>query len=289
MNLGSDIGLVLEGGGMRGTFTSGVLDYMMDHDIEFPYGIGVSAGACNGVSYVSHQRGRSRFSNIELLDRYHYIGFRHLLTQRSIIDLDMLYNKFTEEIHPFDYDTYFSNAMRFEMVTTHCCTGEACYMEERSDRRRLIDIVKASASLPYACPIAYVDGEPMLDGGIVDSIPVERAVSQGFRRNVVVLTRNKGYRKSGGDFKIPSFIYKRYPRLRESLANRCACYNRQLQMVEDMEREGKVLVIRPEKPIVVGRMEKNVARLTDLYNEGYECAERVLQGGKAEWFLKEDK
>lgn len=289
MRIKGDIGLVLEGGGMRGTFTSGVLDYMMDNGMEFPYGIGVSAGACNGVSFVSRQRGRSRFSNIELLDRYHYIGFRHLLTQRSIIDLDMLYNKFTEEILPFDYDTYFSNAMRFEMVTTDCLTGEARYLEERADRRRLIDIVKASASLPYVCPVAYVDGEPMLDGGIVDSIPVERAESQGYRRNVVVLTRNKGYRKSGGDFKIPSFVYKRYPRLRESLSNRCACYNRQLELVEEMEREGRVLVIRPEKPIVVGRMEKNVAKLTDLYNEGYECAERILQGGKAEWLFKEDK
>ena len=121
-----NVGLVLEGGGMRGTFTSGVLDYMMDHGIEVPYGIGVSAGACNGVSYVSRQRGRAKFSNIDLLEKYKYIGLNHLLRTGSIIDMDMLYNHFTEEILPFDYDSYFARSMRFEMVTTDCLTGQPC-------------------------------------------------------------------------------------------------------------------------------------------------------------------
>lgn len=271
-----NIGLVLEGGGMRGTFTSGVLDYMMDHNIEVPYGIGVSAGACNGVSFVSHQRGRAKFSNIDLLDKYKYIGINHLLRTGSIIDMDMLYNRFTEEILPFDYDTYFARPMRFEMVTTDCLTGQACYMEEQHDRRRLIDIVKASASLPYVCPICYVDNRPMLDGGIVDSIPIERAMSQGYEKNIVVLTRNKGYRKKEKTIQHPSFIYRRYPQLRQALIMRNIRYNNQLALIEQMEAEGRILVIRPEKPIVVDRMEKNVKKLTDLYNEGYACAEKVL-------------
>ncbi len=271
-----NIGLVLEGGGMRGTFTSGVLDYMMDHNIEVPYGIGVSAGACNGVSFVSHQRGRAKFSNIDLLDKYKYIGINHLLRTGSIIDMDMLYNRFTEEILPFDYDTYFARPMRFEMVTTDCLTGQACYMEEQHDRRRLIDIVKASASLPYVCPICYVDNRPMLDGGIVDSIPIERAMSQGYEKNIVVLTRNKGYRKKEKTIQHPSFIYRRYPQLRQALIMRNIRYNNQLALIEQMETEGRILVIRPEKPIVVDRMEKNVKKLTDLYNEGYACAEKVL-------------
>lgn len=270
-------GLVLEGGGMRGTFTSGVLDWMMDHDVEFPYGIGVSAGACNGVSYVSRQRGRARFSNIDLLEQHRYIGLGHLIRTGSIIDMDMLYNRFTEEIYPFDYNTFFANPMRFEMVTTHCSTGEACYLEEKSDRRRLIDIVRTSASLPYVCPISYVDGEPMLDGGIVDSIPLERAQSQGYARNVVVLTRNKGYRKSERDFRLPSFVYKKYPRLREVLGQRCQCYNQQLETIERLEEEGSVIVIRPEHPVCVGRMERNTAKLTALYQEGYLCAQKVME------------
>lgn len=271
-----NIGLVLEGGGMRGTFTSGVLDYMMDHNIEVPYGIGVSAGACNGVSYVSHQRGRARFSNIELLDKYKYIGINHLIRTGSIIDMDMLYNRFTEEILPFDYDAYFARPMRFEMVTTDCLTGKACYMEEHTDRHRLIDIVKASASLPYVCPICQVDNRPMLDGGIVDSIPIERAFSQGYERCIVVLTRNRGYRKKEKTFRLPAFVYHKYPYLREALKQRSIAYNRQLEMVERMEDEGRIIVIRPESPIVVDRMEKNVQKLTDLYNEGYACAKNVL-------------
>ena len=271
-----NIGLVLEGGGMRGTFTSGVLDYMMDNDIEVPYGIGVSAGACNGVSYVSHQRGRAKFSNIDLLDKYKYIGLKHLIRTGSIIDMDMLYNRFTEEILPFDYDSYFARPMRFEMVTTDCLTGKACYMEEHTDRRRLIDIVKASASLPYVCPICPVDSRPMLDGGIVDSIPIERAISQGYERNIVVLTRNHGYRKKEKTFKLPAFIYRQYPHLREALKVRSFVYNQQLALIEQLETEGRIIVIRPEKPIVVDRMERNVQKLTDLYNEGYACAEKIL-------------
>lgn len=269
-------GLVLEGGGMRGTFTSGVLDFFIDHDIEFSYGIGVSAGACNGVSYVSHQRGRSRFSNIELLEKHKYISIKHLLRTKSIIDLELLYNRFTEEILPFDYDSYFARDMRFEIVVTDCMTGKALYLEEKSDRKRLIDIVKASASLPYVCPIAYVDNLPMLDGGITDSIPIERSINQGYKQNIVVLTRNLGFRKNKRTMKAPSFIYNKYPLLRQALSNRSHIYNKQLEMVEQMEQDGSILVIRPERPIVVGRMERNVKKLAELYQEGYECAAKAF-------------
>lgn len=284
MIIDNEVGLVLEGGGMRGVFTCGVLDYLMDREIEFPYGVGVSAGACNGLSYMSRQRGRAKFSNIDLLEKYQYIGIRHVWSQHSILDLDLLYNKFPEKILPYDYETCFSNPMSFEMVTTNCVTGKACYLEERADKERLMSIVKASASLPYVCPIVYVDGEPMLDGGIVDSIPVLRAIGKGYKRNVVILTRNKGYRKSEKDIKIPHFIYKRYPRLRVVLSKRCQCYNKQLEMVERMEEEGTILVIRPIKPMLVDRIEKDTAKLADLYNEGYECARETFEGDNMKWF-----
>ncbi|MGN0057756.1 MAG: patatin family protein [Phocaeicola plebeius] len=269
-------GLVLEGGGMRGVFTCGVLDYLMDHRVEFPYGIGVSAGACNGLSYMSHQRGRAKYSNIDMLEKYHYIGLKHLWYQRSILDQKLLYETFPEKLVPYDYAACFSNPMRFEMVTTNCVTGRACYLEERHDKDRLIAIAKASSSLPYVCPMTRVDGVPMLDGGIVDSIPVLRAISQGYERNVVVLTRNKGYRKSEKDIKVPRFIYTRYPRLRVVLSNRCQVYNQQLELVERMEEEGSIIVVRPQAPVTVNRIEKDVKKLTALYNEGYEVAGEVL-------------
>ena len=274
-------GLVLEGGGMRGVFTCGVLDYLMDHGIEFPYGIGVSAGACNGLSYVSRQRGRAKYSNIDMLAKYHYIGLKYLWYQHSILDQKLLYELFPEKIVPYDYETCFKNPIRFEMVTTNCLTGRACYLEEHTDKNRLLTIAKASSSLPYVCPITFVDGQPMLDGGLVDSIPVLRAVEQGYSRNVVVLTRNKGYRKSEKDIRVPRFIYTRYPRLRVVLSNRCRVYNQQLELVERMEEEGSIVVIRPQERVTVNRIEKDVKKLTALYNEGYACAGEVL--GTIRW------
>ena len=270
-------GLVLEGGGMRGVFTCGVLDYMMDYGVEFPYAVGVSAGACNGLSYMSRQRGRAKYSNIDLLDKYHYIGLKHLWYQHSILDQRLLYELFPKEILPYDYDAYFRNPARFEMVTTDCVTGRACYLEEKHDEKRLLDIAKASSSLPYVCPITYVDGHPMLDGGIVDSIPVMRAVEQGYGFNVVVLTRNRGFRKTEKDIRVPSFIYRRYPRLRQALSRRCEAYNAQLELVEKMEDEGKILAIRPVRKVTVNRIERDISKLTALYDEGYACARQALQ------------
>ena len=164
-------GLVLEGGGMRGVFTCGVLDSFMDRGIRFPYTIGVSAGACNGLSYMSGQRGRAKYSNIDLLEKYNYIGLKYLLKKRNIMDFDLLFQEFPEHILPYDYEAYFHCPERYVMVTTNCETGEANYFEEKRSKERVIDIVRASSSLPFVCPITYVDNIPMLDGGIVDSIP----------------------------------------------------------------------------------------------------------------------
>ena len=277
LKIDESTGLVLEGGGMRGVFTCGVLDYFMDHDIRFPYTIGVSAGACNGLSYASRQRGRAKYSNIDLLGKYDYIGLKHLLKKRNILDFDLLFKEFPEHILPYDYETYFASPERFVMVTTNCITGEANYFEEKKDSRRVIDIVRASSSLPFVCPITYVDGVPMLDGGIVDSIPLQRAITDGCTRNVVVLTRNRGYRKDSKDIRIPSFVYRKYPKLREALSRRCAVYNEQLEMVEHMEDEGQISVIRPLKPVAVDRIEKDVQKLTEFYQEGYECARALLE------------
>lgn len=273
-HLNEQSSLVLEGGGMRGVFTCGVLDNLMDRGIRFPYAIGVSAGACNGLSFMSRQRGRAKFSNIDLLEKYQYIGFKHLITKGNIMDFDLLFHTFPDEIIPYDYATYAASRDRFEMVTTDITTGEATYMEEYHNPERVIAIVKASSSLPYVCPIAEVDGVKMLDGGISDSIPIARAREQGFPNSVVVLTRNKGYRKQGSSF-VPPLFYRKYPALREALAMRNTIYNRQIEEVERLEEEGKIIVIRPEKPIKVGRMERDTHKLLDLYNEGYECAARV--------------
>lgn len=263
---------------MRGVFTSGVLDYFMDHGIRFPYCVGVSAGACNGLSYKSLQRGRAKVSNIDLLEKYQYIGVKYLWTQHSILDQEFLYDKIPREVLPYDYEACFRNPMVFEMVTTNCRTGQACYLTEDRDPARLVAVAKASSSLPFVCPMVEIDGEPMLDGGIVDSIPVERAVRTGHPFNVVVLTRHRGFRTNERDIKMPRFVYRDYPRLRLVLSRRAACYDRQLELVERMEDEGRILAIRPRKPVEVGRLEKDVRKLTALYEEGYRCAGEALDG-----------
>ena len=260
---------------MRGVFTCGVLDNFMDRGIRFPYTIGVSAGACNGLSYMSGQRGRAKYSNIDLLEKYRYIGIGKLLLHGNIMDFDLLFDKFPNQIIPYRYDRYAQCAERFEMVTTSCRSGKACYYDEKHDAARIIDIVRASSSLPFVCPIAYVDGEPMLDGGLADSIPLLRAREQGFHQNVVVLTRNRGYRKADKPAWLPPGFYRKYPLLRETIRKRNALYNRQLDLVERLEDEGDLLVIRPEQPIQVDRMERDTRKLLDLYREGYECAEKI--------------
>lgn len=267
--------LVLEGGGMRGVFTCGVLDALMDRGIRFPYTVGVSAGACNGLSYMSGQRGRAKYSNIDLLEKHHYIGFKHLLLKGNIMDFDLLFDEFPNRIIPYDYETYARAEGRFEMVTTDCITGKACYYEEKNDPKRIIDIVKASSSLPYVCPKAEVDGRKMLDGGIGDSIPVERARELGYDRSVVVLTRNRGYRKPDKPSFVPPFFYCRYPALRKAIRMRNMMYNKQICLVEELESKGELVVIRPERPIEVGRMERDTKKLLALYNEGYDIASRI--------------
>lgn len=269
MHIERNTGLVLEGGGMRGVFTSGVLDAFMKHGVYFRHVVAVSAGACNGMSYISRQPRRARLSNIDFLTQYDYIGWRHLLRQGCIFDQELLYDKFPNEYVPFDFDTYFQWSATFEMVTTNCLTGQAEYLTESKDRQRSLDIVRASSSLPYVSKIVMVDGIPMLDGGIVDSIPVMRAIETGHPQNVVILTRNKGYRSKERDRKIPAFIYKKYPRLRVALSRRVAAYNEQLELVERLEELGKVVCIRPQRPMEVGRMEKDIGRLERLYQEGF--------------------
>lgn len=278
VNITERSSLILEGGGMRGIFTIGVLDNFMDRGVRFPYIIGVSAGACNALSYISNQRGRAKFSNIDMLEKYHYIGIKNLIFKGNIMDFDLLFHKLPEEIYPYDYDALARSSERFEVVTTNCITGEACYFEEKNDPKRVIDIVKASSSLPFVCPIAYVDGVPMADGGVANSLPIERALSQGFTEPVIVLTRNKGYRKPDKGSKVPFFMYRKYPKLKDAIRSRNSVYNSQIEEIERMEEEGRAVVIRPERPIEVDRMERDVNKLLALYEEGYSCAAKIKFG-----------
>jgi predicted patatin/cPLA2 family phospholipase len=191
------------------------------------------------------------------------------------MDFDLLFRRIPEELYPYDYEKYAAQEGVFEMVTTSCKSGNPCYFNEKHDARRIIEIVRASSSLPFVSPIAYVDGEPMVDGGVSDSIPLLRARELGYNNNIVVLTRNKGYRKPEKETKVPPLFYRKYPALREAIHSRNAIYNKQISLVEELEEQGKLIVLRPERPIVVDRMERNTQKLIDLYDEGYECASKI--------------
>ena len=264
--------LVLEGGATRGVFTSGALDYLMEKDFYTSYVIGVSAGSCNALGYVSKQPGRTRDCMIHKEKEYsYYYGFRKFIKEKSLMDMDMVFDRYPNEIYPFDYDTYFDSDIECEIVTTNCVTGRAEYMTEDSDKQRLMKICRASCSMPLICPMVNVDGIPYLDGGLADSIPIERAMEIGNGKSIVILTRNPGYRKkmpSRATVQLYSRAYKKYPNLIRSIVNRSIMYNRTMKLLEQLESEGKIFVLRPLIP-TVSRLEKDYDALMHFYEHGY--------------------
>ncbi len=270
--------LVLEGGGNRGVFTAGVLDYLMEQDIKFSYVAGVSAGACNAVDFVSGQRERTKKCMILEDKEYRYISIENVLKNRSLFDMDMLFDKYPNEIFPFDFHAYFQSDIKCELVVTNCRTGEAEYLSEKNDKKRLMDICRASSSLPVVSPMVELDGEWYLDGGIADSIPVIHTMKQGYRKNVVILTRTYGYRKEKPGKSRPLYVaaFREYPNLLNALLNRYHKYNRTLELIEKWEKEGHIFVIRPEiEPI--GRAEQDQEKLTAFYQHGYDRMKEKME------------
>lgn len=192
------------------------------------------------------------------------------------MDFKLLFEKFPTEIIPYDYTAYEKSEGRYVMVTTNCLTGEANYFEEKCSQKRIMDIVRSSSSLPFVCPVAQVDGIPMLDGGIADSIPVKYAMEQGYTNSLVVLTRNKGYRKKpSGKSLAAKVFYGKYPLLQKAIENRNDKYNLTLDLIESLEDKRMITVLRPERPLEVDRMEKDIKKLNALYDEGYELASQI--------------
>jgi predicted patatin/cPLA2 family phospholipase len=260
-------GLVLEGGGLRGQYTAGVLDAFLDEGIRFPYLIGVSAGVSIACSYVSGQRGR----NLEIIERFRndprYLSFRNLLTKGSLFGMDFIYGDIPHRLVPFDFEAFDASPTRFVSVCTDCDSGKAVYYEKNGDH---LMVLRASASLPFLSRMVEYDGKRLLDGAIVDAIPLAKAISEGYRRNVVVLTRPQGYRKKEESGPAAGFVYGRYPKLVAALHTRVERYNAAMASVEAEEDAGRALVIRPSRDLGVSRTEKSVAKLRELYELGLE-------------------
>lgn len=287
-----DTALVLEGGGMRGLFTIGVLDAFMENGLRFPYAIGVSAGACSGPSFVTGQKGRARYTNVDMVRQHghNYLGFRMLLKTGCLFNVKLLYDELPNRIWPFEYDKFYESDMVFECVLTNLQTGQPEYIPQthpyvKGNRKTTMDMILASSSLPYVSKIVPFNGYPALDGGVGDSIPVERAREKGYEKQVVVVTRNHGYRKSekrgvaSAAFSSLAdwILYRKYPRFVKAMKDRGRVYNMQLELVERLEREGKICVIRPERPLEVDRLERNPDRLQRLYDEGLAIGRRFCE------------
>lgn len=278
MNGKKEAALVLEGGGTRGVFTAGVLDYLMEKKVKFPYVIGVSAGACNAIDYVSKQIGRTKDCTIIQDRKNRYIGTKDALKKGYLFDMDRLFDEYPNRLFPFDFDTYFASDIQCEVVVTNCLTGEAMYLSEKQDRERLLTICRASSSIPLISPVVDVDGIPCVDGGVADSVPLIHSMKLGHQKNVVVLTRNKGYRKKapGKSRLLYTAALKKYPNLLNALLNRYRNYNRVMELVEKWEEEGHIFVIRPEvEP--VSRTEQNVEKLTEFYDHGYQLMKQRME------------
>lgn len=269
--------MVLEGGATRGVFTSGVLDYLMEQDFYTSHVIGVSAGSCNAVDYVSRQPGRTRDCMIPTDESGQYIyGVGKFVREKSLMNMDLIFDIYPNEKLPFDYDTYFQSEIMCEIVATNCETGKAEYLSEKSDRERLMKICRASCSLPLITPMVNVDQVPYADGGLSDSVPVERAMKKGNDKIIVILTRNEGYRKkpiSQGMARIYKRAYRSYPNLVRTIRTRSYLYNREMELIDRLEREGRIFVLRPQvKP--VSRIERDTDTLMGFYTHGYELMEK---------------
>lgn len=268
-------GLVLEGGAMRGIYTAGVLDVLMEHGIYTDGVLGVSAGAIHGCSYVSRQRGRSIRYYMKYCRKWYFMSFRSLLLTGNLVNTRFCYEKLPETIDPFDYDAYHASGIKFYVTCTNLRTGKAEYI--CCDRlREQMDYMRASASMPLVSRTVWINGQPYLDGGVADSIPLEAFQKLGYEKNIVVLTQVDGYQKTATRLSEAKHAYRKFPKFQKALHDRPQNYNRELVYIAESVQKGDTFVIRPSRDLHIGRMEKDRKRLLAMYKLGRRDAKKNL-------------
>lgn len=271
-------GLVLEGGGLRALFTAGILDVLMEHNINVDGVIGVSAGALFGVNYISRQIGRALRYNLMLKDHPDYMGLRCLIRTGEIVGGEFAYHIVPFEIDVVDGDTLRSNPTEFWMVSTDVVNDEPVYHRMTDFNHEELQWLRASASMPVVSHVVEIDGKTMLDGGMIDSIPLKAFQSMGFDRNIVILTQPLDYRKTptklGWLFRL---CCRKYPKIVEIMKRRHKMYNSQLDYIHTEAQKGNTLLIYPKESLNIGRTELNEHKMRAVYNQGREIAEQRLQ------------
>lgn len=273
-------GLVLEGGGMKGVYTAGVLDFFLDKDIDFAKCYGVSAGACTLCSYLSKQRGRGVAVTVDYLDDKNYCSAYSLIRTGDLFNVDMCYHKIPDSLNPFDYEAFDKNESQGYAVVTNIETGLAEYMPLRNMYED-IEAVRASASLPLVSRNVKIGDHLYLDGGLADPIPLMYSITDGNRKNVVIMTKEAGYRRQpSGQLGLFKMRYGKYPKVYELMKNRHIEYNKTLDYLQAQVKNGNAFLIQPKHKSDVGRIEKNKDKLMALYQEGYEeaaaCYEELM-------------
>lgn len=286
MNLCDNTGLVLEGGGFRAIFVAGVLEAMQQHELLFPYAVGVSAGAAYAVSYVSRQAGRNLQTNA-CINHPEYCGMHHLIKNGDFFNWEYIYKTIPTQIIPLDYQALASSSTRFQMVLTNCETIQPEYIDANSTSPEIVrDLLTATSSLPYVSKMKLIEQTLYLDGGLTDPIPVQHALTQGNNRLVVVLTRPKDYlKKPSKTAFLNKIFYRKYPKVANTLTTRVDKYNQTIREIEALEAAGKVFVIRPTTAIPIGRMENDPKSLEKVYVDTLSKMEPVMEDLK-KWLEK---
>jgi predicted patatin/cPLA2 family phospholipase len=265
-------GLVLEGGGLRGLYTSGVIDFFLEKGIEFPFVIGVSAGAGYGCSFVSKQYGR----NLKILREFRkdprYLSLRSYIKTGNYFGLDFIYDEIPKYI-PFDTKLFLESQTRFITVCSNLETGEAEYFDKDED---ILQALKASSAVPFMCKIVEHKNKKLLDGGITDAIPLKKSMELGFSKNVVILTHPAGFRRKKSLH--PSWLfYRKYPKFVKAVNSYVVRYNESLNFVEKEAEKGNVILIRPSKDLKVKRTESDVSKIESLYELGRQDAKFAIR------------
>lgn len=265
-------GLILEGGGMRGIYTTGVLDFFLEKEMEFSSCYGVSAGACTLCSFLSKQKGRAYHTTVDYLGDKHYCSAYSLLTTGDMFGVKMCYDDIPNKLNPYDFEMFNSYKGKAYVVVTNMKTGKAEYYRLK-DMKKDILAVRASSSLPLVSRNVQMGEQFYLDGGLSDSIPIQKSILGGNRKNVVILTKEEGYRrKASANLAAVKLRYVKYPKIYDLMKNRHIQYNETLDYLENQVKNGQAFVIRPKEDIGIGRIEKDPVKLRRLYKSGYRDA-----------------
>jgi len=272
------IGLIIEGGGFRGLFAEGITDCFLDHQLEFPYVIGVSMGASIGASYISKQKSRNYDVTMTFLQDPRYFGLKNLLTKGSLFGMDFIFDDIANKYKPFDFQSFKNSKQEMVIGAMNCLSGHTSYIRKsKSCNSELMDALKASISLPFVSQIAYINNIPHLDGGLSDPLPIKQAFLEGCDKVVIISTRDASYNKE--PFKglaLCKLLYSKYPMVSETLKNRHLTYNASQSYMDQLAKAKKAYIIRPNEALPIGRLEKNLEKLQAVYKAGYQQGEKEI-------------